>query len=130
MPKKFSTYLKNLIYLIYFPSLFCRMNKIVLVTGATSGIGKACAEKYASNKHDIIITGRREERLAEIKKNLEESYGVRVLTLCFDVQDKKAVFSSVSSIPPEWQAIEILINNAGLAIGKDYFDEADMDDWE
>lgn len=106
------------------------MDKIALITGATSGIGKACAEKFASEKFHVIITGRRKNRLDELKKELELNYDVNVLPLCFDVQDKEAVFTAVNSIPAEWQQIAILINNAGLALGRDSFETADITDWE
>lgn len=106
------------------------MNNIVLITGATSGIGKACAEKFAAAKHDLIITGRRNERLAELKQQLESAHQINVLPLCFDVQDKDAVFASIGNLPSAWQSIAILINNAGLALGRDYFEDADINDWE
>lgn len=106
------------------------MNKTVLITGATSGIGKACAEKFASNNYNLIITGRRKDRLAVIQQQLQQAHGIKVLTLCFDIQIKEDVFSQVASLPAEWQTIDILINNAGLALGRDPFDKADMDDWE
>jgi 3-hydroxy acid dehydrogenase/malonic semialdehyde reductase len=106
------------------------MNKIVLITGATSGIGKACAVKFASSGDHIIITGRRNERLIELKTQLEKDYGIQVLTLCFDVQDRQAVNAAFANLPVQWQKIDILINNAGLALGRDSFEDADMDDWE
>ncbi len=106
------------------------MNKIVLITGATAGIGRACAIKFASAKYDIIITGRRNERLMELKTDLEKDHGISVLPLCFDVQDKNAVFAAFNNLPQQWQKIEILINNAGLALGRDSFEDADMGDWE
>ena len=106
------------------------MNKIVLITGATSGIGKACAVKFASSGDHIIITGRRNERLIELKTQLEKDCGIQVLTLCFDVQDRQAVNAAFANLPVQWQKIDILINNAGLALGRDSFEEADMDDWE
>lgn len=106
------------------------MNNIVLITGATSGIGKACAEKFASAKHDLIITGRRKERLDELKHELETKHGVTILPLCFDVQDKEAVFAAINSLPEAWQNISILVNNAGLALGRDNFEDADLNDWE
>jgi NADP-dependent 3-hydroxy acid dehydrogenase YdfG len=106
------------------------MNKIVLITGATSGIGKACAVKFASAGYDIIITGRRNERLIELKTNLEKEYKVSVLSLCFDVQDKAAVEAAFKNLPEQWKKIDILINNAGLALGRDSFEDADMNDWE
>ncbi len=106
------------------------MNKIVFVTGATSGFGKACAQKFAANGYDVIINGRRKERLEELKINLEKEFGIKTLALDFDVRDKKSVFSSIENIPDEWKKIDLLINNAGLALGRDFFENADMDDWE
>jgi 3-hydroxy acid dehydrogenase / malonic semialdehyde reductase len=106
------------------------MNHIVLITGATSGIGEACAKKYAAAGHDLIITGRRADRLAEVKNELENSFSIKVLALVFDVQDRKAVMEKLGALPEEWQHIEILINNAGLAVGRDSFEDAEIDDWE
>lgn len=106
------------------------MNKIVLITGATSGIGKACAIKFASNKYDVIITGRRNVRLIELKAQLEKDYGIDVLSLCFDVQNKNATNDLLSGLPVRWHKIDVLINNAGLALGRDSFEDADMNDWE
>jgi len=106
------------------------MKKIVLITGATSGIGKACAKKFAAASHDIIITGRRKERLDELKTELESAHSISVLTLCFDVQDKEAVFTALKNLPTHWQNIQVLINNAGLALGRDSFENADLNDWE
>lgn len=106
------------------------MNKIVLITGATSGIGKACAIKFASAKYDVIITGRRNDRLTELKAQLENDYGIEVLTLCFDVQNKQATNTALTNLPLHWQKIDVLINNAGLALGRDSFENADMNDWE
>jgi 3-hydroxy acid dehydrogenase / malonic semialdehyde reductase len=104
------------------------MSKTVFITGATSGIGKACAEKFAANNFNIIITGRRAEKLEAVKIALEKSYSIQVTTLCFDVQNKKDVFDNIEKI--KHLPIDILINNAGLALGKDPFDEAEMHDWE
>lgn len=106
------------------------MNNIVLITGATSGIGKACAEKYAAAGYRLIITGRRADRLATLKEELESKNGIKILALSFDVQDRDAVENHLGALPAEWQNIDILINNAGLAAGRDLFDEADMEDWE
>lgn len=106
------------------------MNKIVLITGATSGIGAACAKKYAVAGDHLIITGRRADRLKELKNNLEKLYSIKVLALVFDVQDRTAVSTALGSLPTEWQQIDILINNAGLASGRDSFEDADIDDWE
>ena len=106
------------------------MNKITLITGATSGIGKACAEKFAAAGHDLIITGRRHERLEELQSALQTQCGIKILSLCFDVQDREAVSTAFNTLRAEWKKIEILINNAGLALGRDSFEEADLDDWE
>lgn len=106
------------------------MNRIVFITGATSGIGRACAEKFAENGDSIIINGRRNERLQEIKKLLEKKYKVDVLCLQFDVRNRKEVLESINELNDKWKPIDILINNAGLALGRDYFNEADIDDWE
>jgi NADP-dependent 3-hydroxy acid dehydrogenase YdfG len=118
--------------LFYFSRIayFAGMNRIILITGATSGIGKACAIKFAAAKFDVIITGRRNERLTELKLQLEKEYGINVLPLCFDVQDRQAVIEALENLPVQWQKIDILINNAGLALGRDSFEDADMDDWE
>ena len=104
--------------------------KTVFITGATAGIGRACAEKFAAEKYNLIITGRRKERLDELKVSLEKDHDVKVLTCCFDVQNKEEVFTQINAFPAQWQQVDILINNAGLALGKEPFDEADIDDWE
>ena len=105
-------------------------NRIVFITGATSGIGKACAEKFAAAGDNIIINGRRSGRLTELKKSIEKDFNVKVFETVFDVQNKGEVFSAINNLPEEWKAIDILINNAGLALGRDYFDEADIEDWD
>ncbi len=106
------------------------MNKITLITGATSGIGRSCAYIFSDKKHDLILTGRREERLSEIAQELTSKFGVKVLTLCFDIRDNKEVKKAISSIPDEWQKIEILINNAGLAVGLNTVQDGIVDDWD
>lgn len=106
------------------------MQKIAYITGATSGFGKACAEKFASHGYDLIITGRREERLLELKKLLEKKYNTAILISVYDVRNRQQVFDAVKNIPADWQRIDVLINNAGLALGRDYFDDADIDDWD
>ncbi len=105
------------------------MMKTVFITGATSGIGKACAEKFAANNYNLIITGRREGLLQEVKTELENKFSVEITTLCFDVQQKEAVFNAIEHLPKDIN-IDILINNAGLALGREPFDEADITDWE
>ena len=106
------------------------MTKIVFITGASSGFGKACAEKFACHGYDVIINGRREERLLELKEHLEKKYNTAILVSAFDVRKRQEVFDAVKNIPNEWQHIDVLINNAGLALGRDYFDDADLDDWD
>ena len=106
------------------------MNKIVLITGASSGIGEACAIKFAAAGYSLIITGRRVERLQQLKTNIQARYPVEILTLAFDVQDRKAVENAFASLSADWKQIDLLINNAGLAVGRDSFEDADMDDWE
>jgi NADP-dependent 3-hydroxy acid dehydrogenase YdfG len=106
------------------------MSKIVFITGASSGFGKACAEKFACNGYDLIINARREDRLLELKEHLEKKYNTAILISVFDVRNRKEVFDAVNNIPEDWQCIDILINNAGLALGRDYFDDADVDDWD
>ncbi len=101
---------------------------IVLITGATAGIGDATAEILAKNNFDLILTGRRNDRLEKIKSRLGES--CRVHTLCFDIRDRNQVDEAIESLPSEWQNIDVLINNAGLASGFDMFHESDIDDWE
>ncbi|MFE3848276.1 SDR family NAD(P)-dependent oxidoreductase [Flavobacterium sp. LB3P45] len=104
------------------------MYKIALVTGATSGIGKATAQILAKNNYKIILCGRREDRLAELKKELSEF--TEVCTLSFDVRDKKAVFESINSLPEAFSKIDVLINNAGNAHGLDSIQNGDLDDWD
>ena len=106
------------------------MNKIVLITGATSGFGRAMAHKFAGVGYDCIVTGRRAEKLTEVTKELTDKYGIKALPLVFDVQDKKAVLDAIETLPNEWKAIDVLINNAGLALGRDSFENANLDDWE
>lgn len=106
------------------------MQKTILVTGATSGFGKAIAEKFASEKWNCIITGRRKEKLDELATSLYNTYGIKVLPLVFDVQNKEAVFNHLGNLPAEWQSIDVLVNNAGLALGRDSFESANLNDWE
>ena len=101
------------------------MNKIVLITGATSGIGLACARKFAANGDKLILTGRNEQRLSEIKKELD----AEVITLAFDVRNREEVEKQISSLPADWQNIDVLVNNAGLALGLEPEYEGDLDDW-
>ena len=106
------------------------MKKTVFVTGATSGFGEAIAEIYAKNNFNIIISGRRTDRLNAVKCRLETDYKTNVLALNFDVRDKDAVFNAIENLPEEWQNIDILVNNAGLALGASGIQDGDIDDWE
>jgi NADP-dependent 3-hydroxy acid dehydrogenase YdfG len=106
------------------------MDRIILITGATSGIGKACAEKFAEAGDKLIITGRREDRLLDLKNSLEEKFTIKVLPLTFDVRNREEVFDNISNLSAAWHQIDVLINNAGLAVGRDHFDDAEIDDWE
>ncbi|WP_339919176.1 SDR family NAD(P)-dependent oxidoreductase [uncultured Flavobacterium sp.] len=104
------------------------MSKTALITGATSGIGKATAQILAKNNYKIILCGRREDRMAELEKELSELTAVH--TLLFDVRDKKAVSESIASLPIAFSTIDILINNAGNAHGLDPIQTGDLDDWD
>jgi len=105
------------------------MNKTVLITGATSGIGLACAKRFAENGDRLILTGRNEQRLAEISKQLVEK-GTQVLTLVFDVRDREKARTMIHDLPAEWQTIDVLVNNAGLALGLEPEYQGNYDDWE
>ena len=102
------------------------MKKTALITGATSGIGEACARKFAEGGYRLIITGRNEQKLNQLKDELD----TEVLTLRYDVRDRMATEAAVKSIPEGWTDIDVLINNAGLALGLEPEYEGDMDDWE
>lgn len=103
---------------------------VVLITGASAGIGLACAKIFAKNGYDVIITGRRVEKLQSLKEELEEKYKVKVLPLNFDIQDRKSVKYAIESLSGSWQKIDVLVNNAGLALGKEAFQDAELDDFE
>ena len=103
---------------------------IILVTGATSGFGKATAEIFAKNGYDVIITGRRQDRLDSLAKELNTNYKVNVLSLCFDIRKLAAVEAAIRSLSEKWQHIDVLVNNAGLAAGMSTIQEGTIDDWE
>jgi hypothetical protein len=105
------------------------MDKIVLITGATSGIGLACARKFAENGDRLILTGRNEQRLNEIRSQLTEK-GTDVMTLTFDVRDREKATKCIQELPTEWREIDVLVNNAGLALGLEPEYEGNSDDWE
>jgi len=103
---------------------------IALITGATAGFGKATAELFAANGYQVIITGRRKTRLDVLERQLKEKYQIKVLSLCFDVRNAGETKNALNSIPIEWQAIDVLVNNAGLAAGLGSVQNGSLDDWE
>ena len=105
------------------------MRKIALITGATSGIGEGCARRFAAGGYDVIITGRNQTKLDALKAELERE-GTQVLTLNYDVRDREACEAAVAQIPEPWRAIDVLVNNAGLALGLDPEYAGDHNDWE
>lgn len=106
------------------------MNGTVLITGATSGIGYATASAFAEEGCDLIVTGRRAERLKSLKKEIEEEYGVEVAALSFDIRDRHACKAAMESLPERFRTVDILVNNAGLAAGLEHIDKGDISDWE
>ncbi|MBW6479912.1 MAG: SDR family oxidoreductase [Bacteroidales bacterium] len=105
-------------------------SKIVFITGASSGIGEACAIRFAREGYALILNARRKKRLDELARRLKNDFGVKVLKLVFDVRNKESVFSAIAALPEEWKNIDILINNAGLALGLSDLHEGDTQDWE
>ena len=107
-----------------------RRRPIALITGATSGIGRATAARFAEAGYDLIITGRRLERLAALAQEWQQTFGIRVLPLCFDLRDRQAVEANLGQLPEEWAQVDVLVNNAGLAMGLAPIHEGDPDDWD
>lgn len=105
------------------------MKKTVLITGATSGIGRACAIKFAEAGYRVIITGRREELLAALSTDIA-NMGAEALPLTFDVRDRAQATEALASLPQEWSRIDVLVNNAGLALGLEPEYEGDFEDWD
>lgn len=105
------------------------MNKTVLITGATSGIGLGCARKFAANGDRLILTGRNEEKLEQIRQELA-AQGTEVLALAFDVRNREAATAAIEGLPDEWASVDVLVNNAGLALGLEPEYEGCVDDWE
>jgi 3-hydroxy acid dehydrogenase/malonic semialdehyde reductase len=102
----------------------------IFITGATAGFGKATATQFAAAGWNCIITGRREDRLRILADELMKQYPIKVFTLCFDIQDRNAVKAALDSLSAEWRNIDVLVNNAGLALGRDSFENASLDDWD
>lgn len=106
------------------------MNRIALITGATAGIGEATAKLLAAHNFDLIITGRRKERLEQLKKEINQISEIEVLILTFDIQSLEETTKAIGSLNEEWKKIDVLINNAGLAVGLNTLQEGVIDDWE
>jgi len=106
------------------------MAKIALITGATSGIGEAAAELFAREGYDLVLTGRRTERLDHVAKRLNKKYNVDVATSSFDVRDREEVVTTLNDLPAKWKKINVLVNNAGLSVGLDPIDKGDYEDWD
>lgn len=107
-----------------------KKNKIIFITGATSGFGKSIAYKFAQHGFHLILNGRREDRLREIEKDLTEQFGTKVISLPFDVKDQQAVINSIDSLPHDWKKIDVLVNNAGLAAGLSTIQDGQTTDWD
>lgn len=103
---------------------------LVFITGASSGIGRSTSEIFAKNGHDLIITGRREERLIELKTKLENTYHVKVTVLCFDIRSFQEVEKAIGSLPEALKKIDLLVNNAGLAAGLSAIQDGELSHWE
>jgi 3-hydroxy acid dehydrogenase/malonic semialdehyde reductase len=106
------------------------MRQICLITGATSGIGKATALLLAANGYDLVITGRREGLLEKTAGLIRKDTGAEVLSLCFDVRDRGSTEQALTALPGKWKQVDVLVNNAGLAAGLSHLDEGDIEDWE
>lgn len=106
------------------------MDKIVLITGASSGIGEGCARKFASEGAKLILNSRSADKLQNLAAELSEKYGVECFVMPFDVRDRAAASAALEALPENWQAIDVLVNNAGLAIGVDKEHEGNLDEWE
>lgn len=106
------------------------MSKIVLITGATAGIGEACAKIFAEQKYDLILAARREDRLSRMAEELSTSYGVQVQTVTVDVRNRAEVQLKFDALPQEWKSVDVLINNAGLSQGLDPIHQGDPGDWD
>jgi len=106
------------------------MSKIALITGATSGIGEACAYVFAREGYNLVLTGRRLERLEKLAGHLNKKYDVEIAIASFDVSDRAQVQENLDGIPAQWKNVDVLINNAGLSQGLDPIQNGNIDDWE
>jgi NADP-dependent 3-hydroxy acid dehydrogenase YdfG len=105
------------------------MNRTIFITGASAGFGKACAERFAANGDRLILLARRKERLEALAEELHAKFKTACHLIVADVRDQEAVTKAINLLPEEWNQIDVLINNAGLALGRDFFEEADLSDW-
>ena len=105
------------------------MARTIFITGASSGFGKACAEKFAAAGDRLILLARRKDRLQILADALKKNHQTESLILAADVRDQSAITQLIEELPTEWSQIEVLINNAGLALGRDFFEEANLSDW-
>lgn len=110
--------------------MFNLKNKIVLITGASSGIGQACARLFAQNGSKLILCARRQERLENLIKELQTAHNSQCFPLPLDIRDKSAVEAALSALPTEWQSIDVLINNAGLALSSDPIQQGSFENWD
>jgi NADP-dependent 3-hydroxy acid dehydrogenase YdfG len=106
------------------------MAKIALITGATSGIGEACAHLFAREHYNLVLTGRRIDRLAKLAKKLNTKYNTEIAVSSFDVRDREQVASNLDALPAKWKKVNVLINNAGLSQGLDPINNGNPDDWD
>ena len=106
------------------------MQKIAFITGATSGIGEACARVFARENYKLILTGRRLDRLEKLAQQLKATFNTELLLADFDIRDKDAVSKALSALTPEWQKVDVLINNAGLSRGLEPLQDGSITDWE
>ncbi|HEY8780569.1 MAG TPA: SDR family NAD(P)-dependent oxidoreductase [Mucilaginibacter sp.] len=106
------------------------MSKIALITGATSGIGEACAHLFAREHYDLVLTGRRKDRLEKLAEKLSNEHNVDIAVLSFDVRNREQVVSNLEELPAKWKSVNVLINNAGLSRGLDPLQSGSYDDWD
>ncbi|WP_259070768.1 SDR family oxidoreductase [Mucilaginibacter sp. X4EP1] len=106
------------------------MAKIALITGATSGIGEACAHLFAREHYNLVLTGRREDRLEKLAKKLNTKYNVEVAVSAFDVRDREQTIVNLEALPAKWKKVTVLVNNAGLSQGLDPIQNGSLDDWD
>lgn len=106
------------------------MSKIALITGATAGIGEACAHVFARERYDLVLTGRRIDRLEKLSEQLKREYNVEVIVTSFDVRDREITINKLEELPSAWKKVNVLVNNAGLSQGLDSIQNGNYEDWE